>query len=109
MWKDALLVGLGAALGATARYAVFLEAPLTGIEVHVLTTLVNALSCFAMGFFAPGKFWGMGVLGGFSTLSAVSLAAAQSSPAGAAATLVSSFAACMAAWFAGDALRGRRA
>lgn len=102
VWKDALLVGAGAALGATARYAVFLEAPLAGVEIHVLTTFVNVLSCLAMGLFAPGKFWGMGVLGGFSTLSAVAIAAAQSTPAGALVVLCLSFATCVVAWFVGD-------
>ncbi|WP_291313385.1 CrcB family protein [Corynebacterium sp. UBA2622] len=105
MWKDPVLVGLGASLGASARYLVFLGAPLAGIEVHVLTAVVNALACFAMGAFAPGRFWGTGVLGGFSTLSAVSLAAAQSTPAGAAATLGVSLVTCLGAWFAGDAAR----
>ena len=106
-WRDALLVGLGAAIGASARYLVFLAAPAAGADTHVFTALINGLACFAMGLWAPGKFWGTGVLGGFSTLSAVSVAAAQSAPAAAAATLALSLVTCLASWFTGDALRSR--
>ncbi|WP_290341737.1 CrcB family protein [Corynebacterium auris] len=108
MWKEALLVGLGAALGAATRHLLLLGAPTGGAETHLL----NAAACFAMGFFAPGKFWGMGFLGGFSTLSAITLAAAQSSAGGALAALAVSFTTCIAGWYAGDAARhaigGRR-
>lgn len=108
-WKDPLLVGLGAAFGASARYLVFLGAPAAGADIHVLTTVINGLACFAMGRWAPGKFWGTGVLGGFSTLSAVSVAAAQSTPAAAAGALALSLAVCLASWFAGDAVHTRGA
>ncbi|SDR72509.1 CrcB family protein [Corynebacterium timonense] len=108
MFKDAVLVGLGAALGSAVRYLLLAGAPLGGVETHLL----NAAACFALGALAPGKFWGMGVFGGFSTFSAISVAAAQSSAGGAALTLALSFSTCVAAWCAGDAARsaarGRR-
>lgn len=105
--KEALIVGAGATLGALTRWAitlalpVVLPVPLDGIH------LVNVLGCLAMGFFAPGKFWGTGFLGGFTTFSSVAIAAAQNSPLGAIALLAVYFVVCVGAWLLGDALRTR--
>ena len=99
---EPVVVGAGAALGAVARYGVMLAVPAASVVL-----LVDAVACLAMGYFAPGKFWGMGVLGGFSTWSAVAVAAARSSAIGALATLVMYFVVCVGAWLLGDAWRAR--
>ena len=77
-----LSVALGAGLGAVARYLVLIWVSPTTPEALALTvtSAVNLVACFAMGLFQPGPFWGVGFLGGFSTLSAVSLTAVSDSP-----------------------------
>lgn len=73
MFTEAVLVGLGAALGALARWAVT-----EAVGASLAATLViNVLGCAAMGYFRPGPFWGTGVLGGFTTMSAYALLTAQ--------------------------------
>ena len=85
---------LGAAPGTTAALA--------------LTFAVNIAGCFAMGAWKPGPVWGTGFLGGFTTFSAVSLAAYQSHALTALVIMVLSFATSIAAYLLGDALRERR-
>jgi CrcB protein len=78
-----LLVALGGALGASARYGVSLWAGQAfSASFPAATLLVNAVGCFAMGALAAwlGKdqsglllFLGAGVLGGFTTFSAFSI------------------------------------
>lgn len=85
-----------------------LAAPGSTTEVALVLAL-NALGCAAMGWFKPGPFWGMGVLGGFTTFSAVTLAAATTSAIGALAILVISFATCVGAWLAADAAKEQHA
>ncbi len=102
-------MALGAGLGAVLRYLLLMPAAAgSGMEIALVLAL-NAIGCAAMGWFRPGPFWGMGVLGGFTTFSAVTLAAATTSAIGALAILVVSFATCVGAWLAADALRERHA
>lgn len=69
MFPEALLIGLGAALGSVIRWA------LTGaVGMDLASTLaVNVIGCGLMGYFRPGPFWGAGFLGGFTTMSAYAL------------------------------------
>lgn len=64
---------------------------------------INMAGCFALGRLKPGPFWGMGLLGGFTTYSAVALGALDFSMVGAAIFLLVTFTACVASWLAGDA------
>lgn len=106
--EESLKVGAGAALGAVARYAVTLAVPVsTPGEAVALTLVINVIGCLAMGYLAPGPFLGKGVLGGFTTFSAMSLAAAQSSPTHALVIVAATFVLCVGAWLLGDALRER--
>ncbi|OAA17230.1 hypothetical protein Caferm_04720 [Corynebacterium afermentans subsp. afermentans] len=73
-----------------------------------VTSAVNLVACFAMGLFQPGPFWGVGFLGGFSTLSAVSLTAVSDSPVWAGFIIALSLTTATLAWMAGDATRGHR-
>ncbi|WKD57097.1 camphor resistance protein CrcB [Corynebacterium capitovis DSM 44611] len=94
-------MGTGAALGALVRLAV-------GASGAVAVTLaLNFTGCFLMGLLNPGKFWGTGFLGGFTTFSAVSLAATRNSGAIAAWLMAAALTGCVLSWFAGDALRRR--
>lgn len=106
-FTTSISVGLGAGLGAVTRWLVVLAAPPGSVEALALTFAVNAAGCFAMGYAKPGLFWGTGFLGGLTTFSAIGLAAVQTSISGALAIMVLSFAVSLAAWFAGDAVRGR--
>mgnify|MGYP000309466462 FL=1 len=105
--KEALVVGAGATLGALTRWALTISLPLVLAVPFDGIHMVNALGCLAMGFLAPGKFWGTGFLGGFTTFSGVAIAAALSSPLGAIALLAVYFVVCVGAWLLGDALRTR--
>ncbi|WIM67278.1 fluoride efflux transporter family protein [Corynebacterium breve] len=99
--KEGLLVGAGAALGALARYGLSLfSAPL--IDDLWATLTINILGCFAMGLLRPGAFWGTGVLGGFTTFSAMALVASQSSAPSAASIVILTFVACTGAFLLGD-------
>lgn len=101
-------VGAGAALGALARHALVLAVPASSFtETVALTLIVNVLGCLAMGLLAPGPFLGKGVLGGFTTFSAMSLAAVQSSPTVALAIIALNVALCVGAWLLGDVLHHR--
>lgn len=86
-----LLVGLGGALGAMARYGLSLRMPVSGAVVWLNPTLVaNVLGSLLMGLlvgallrFVPAfseqlrLFFGVGLLGGFTTFSSFSLDAFQ--------------------------------
>ena len=100
-----LSVALGAGLGAVARYLVLIWVSPTTPEALALTvtSAVNLVACFSMGLFQPGPFWGVGFLGGFSTLSAVSLTAVSDSPVWAGFIIVLSLTTATLAWMAGDA------
>jgi len=77
-----VVVALGGALGATARYAVDVAAERWGIALPWATLAVNILGCALMGLLVayvlanPARhllwrpFLGVGVLGGFTTFSA---------------------------------------
>lgn len=103
-------VALGAGLGALARFIVLIWVGPTTPEALslALTFAVNLAACFAMGYSAPGAFWGVGFLGGFSTLSAVALASSHSSVVWAVFIITLSLTSATLAWLAGDATRVRR-
>ena len=107
-FRTALTVGLGAGLGAVVRHFVLLYAAPGSTAALALTFAVNIAGCFAMGLFKPGPLWGTGFLGGFTTFSAVSVAAAQSGAAAALTIMLLSFATSIAAYLLGDTLRERR-
>lgn len=101
-----IAVGLGAALGALARYALTLLTTDGSPQAVVMILAINMAGCFAMGLLKPGPFWGMGFLGGFTTYSAVALGALDFSLGGAVIFIVVTFIACVASWLAGDAASG---
>ena len=103
-----LLVGLGAALGASLRHMVTLYAGSGDTSAVIAMLVVNMLGCAAMGYFKPGPFWGTGFLGGFTSYSIVAATALEFTMLGALIYMVITFSACIASWLAGDALRGRR-
>ncbi|WJY59542.1 CrcB family protein [Corynebacterium afermentans] len=105
--KTGLTVAYGAGLGAVARYLVLIWVNPSTPEALALavTFAVNLVACFVMGLFRPGAFWGVGFLGGFSTLSAVALAATTTSPLWAVFIIVLSLSTATIAWLAGDATR----
>ena len=80
---QALWVALGGALGALARHGVGVAtARILGLAFPLGTLIVNAAGGLAMGALAARLgpeaesarlFWGVGVLGGFTTFSAFSL------------------------------------
>jgi CrcB protein len=78
-----LLVALGGAIGSTARYgAGVVAARLLGLAFPWGTLIVNVLGGLAMGVLVARVgpenetlrlFWGVGVLGGFTTFSTFSI------------------------------------
>lgn len=102
-------MGAGAALGATARHALTLFTAAGTPQALVLILALNMAGCFAMGYFKPGPFWGMGVLGGFTTYSAIAATALDFSMLGAFIYVVVVFVACIASWLAGDGLKEQHA
>lgn len=84
----------GAAPGTTAALA--------------LTFAVNIAGCFAMGLLKPGPLWGTGFLGGFTTFSAISVAAMQSDAIVALVIVALSFATSIVSYLLGHTLRERR-
>ena len=80
--RAVLVVALGGALGATARYGVDVAAEHFGVALPWATLAVNVLGCALMGLLVayvlahPARhplwrpFLGIGVLGGFTTFSA---------------------------------------
>ncbi|WP_230471740.1 CrcB family protein [Corynebacterium fournieri] len=107
-FRTALLVGLGAGLGAVLRQCVLLAAVPGTTTALALTFAVNILGCFAMGLYKPGPLWGTGFLGGFTTYSAISVTAMRSSALVALAVVVLSFATSIASYLLGHTLRERR-
>lgn len=99
MLRDAAPVGLGAALGTLARFALEGSLSLLG---------VNVVGCFLMGWLRPGAFWGRGVLGGFTSFSTFAHLTATSTPLAATGYLLATLGGCVAAWLLGDLLAGRR-
>mgnify|MGYP001067154995 FL=1 len=106
--RAALAVGLGAGLGALGRTALVSLAQPGSPQEIIAVLAVNVLGCLLMGWLKPGPFLGAGVLGGFTTFSAVAVAAAQTSAIWALILLVTSFVLCVGAWVAGDVFRRRR-
>lgn len=107
-FKEALAVGFGASFGALARFAFTpLIAPEPPSEI-VIIFIINAIGCFLMGRFDPGPFWGRGMIGGFTTFSAVSFLAMRSSAFIALIYMAGTMIVALAAWELGDALRRRR-
>lgn len=93
-------VSAGAALGACARFCLQLAFP------SALWTLftINMIACLVMGFFRPGLFWGKGVLGGFSSFSAVAVLAYHVPLATAVGYFALTMVGALAMWFIGDCL-----
>ena len=104
-----VIVGLGAALGACARHVLTVSAGTGDTTAIVAMLAVNLIGCFAMGYFKPGPFWGAGFLGGFTSYSAVAAAALSFTLIGAMFYILATFALCIAAWIAGDALKEHHA
>lgn len=73
-----------------------------------LTFAVNIAGCFVMGLYKPGPLWGTGFLGGFTTFSAISVAAFQSHALTALAIVALSFATSIVSYLLGHTLRERR-
>ncbi len=78
--KTALLVALGGAVGTLGRYAAGLVVAAVGGPIWAGTLAVNLLGAFAMGMVAGSGtagsarvFLATGVLGGFTTFSALTL------------------------------------
>ena len=104
-----MTIGLGAGLGAVLRHLVVLYGAAPGTTAALAVAFaVNIAGCFAMGVFKPGPLWGAGFLGGFTTFSAISLAAMQSQALHALLIMVLSFATSIVAYLIGDTLRERR-
>lgn len=106
--REGLLIGFGASFGALVRFALTpLMAPHPPAELLVVLA-INIVGTFLMGLLDPGPFWGKGMLGGFTTFSAVSLAAMQSSAWFALIYMGGTLAVAVVSWMAGDALRRHR-
>ena len=105
-FKEPLGVGVGAGLGALARFAITAAVPAAGlVGAFGIPLVINIIGCFAMGMMKPSAFLGVGFLGGFTTFSALAVTATQSSALTAAAFMVVSFIACVGAWLLGDRVR----
>lgn len=107
-FKEALAIGFGASFGALTRFAFTpLIAPEPPSEI-VIIFIINAIGCFLMGRFDPGPFWGRGMIGGFTTFSAVSFLAMLSSAFIALIYMAGTMIVALAAWELGDSLRRHR-
>lgn len=105
--RDGLIVGFGASFGALVRFGLTpLMASHPPAEL-VVTLSINIVGCFLMGLLDPPEFWGKGVLGGFTTFSAVAMAAMQSSALFALLYMGGTLAVAIGAWMLGDAIRHR--
>lgn len=104
VWKEGLLVGLGAALGAVARWSLT-EA--LGVDIAA-TLLINLVGCFVMGWLRPSAFWGTGFLGGFTTMAAFALQTSQLPATWALAYATATVIGCVLAVMAGRQLTRRR-
>lgn len=61
-----------------------------------------------MGYFRPGPLFGTGFLGGFTTFSALTVAAAQTTALTALTYVLSSVLLCIAGWWLGDSAKDRK-
>ena len=76
-----LVVAAGGAIGSLARYGIAVALPHGRSELPVSTLLVNVVGCMLLGILVGGwphakwlrPFLGTGVLGGFTTFSALAL------------------------------------
>lgn len=108
-FRTALTVGLGAGFGAVLRHLLVLFGAAPGTTAALaLTFAVNIAGCFAMGLSKPGPLWGAGFLGGFTTFSAISVAAVQSDAIVALGIVALSFATSIVSYLLGHTLRERR-
>lgn len=106
--KEGLAIGFGASLGALARFAFTpLMAPEPPAEIVVIF-VINFIGCFLMGRFDPGPFFGRGMIGGFTTFSAVSFLAMQSSALVALIYMAGTMIVGFAAWELGNVVQRRR-
>lgn len=99
----ALVVGMGASVGAVARWLLATVLVEASLSVWV-TVAINVVGCVVMGWCAPGLFWGTGFLGGFTTFSAYAVASLEQPVVG-----VVTVVACLAGWGVGWLLRERGA
>ncbi|QPK78855.1 fluoride efflux transporter family protein [Corynebacterium lizhenjunii] len=102
--REAMIVGLGAALGALARWGL---GQVLGDAPWVLLA-INVAGSGLMGLVRPGLFWGTGVLGGFTSLSAFAVLSAHLAPGVAAAYVAATLSGCVGAYLLGDVWRERR-
>ena len=105
-------VGTGAGAGALARYALtaglLALLPAAPHAAFLVTLGINTVGSWAMGYFRPGPMLGTGFLGGFTTFSALTVAAAQTNAITALAYVLSSVLLCIAGWWLGDSARDRK-
>lgn len=104
---EGLVVGIGASSGALLRFALTSFWPPNDPMEIAVTMAINIVACFLMGLYDPPPLWSKGILGGFSTLSAVALTSAEIYPAVAATYIGATVIICTGMWIAGDALRRR--
>ncbi|PRQ10336.1 fluoride ion transporter CrcB [Corynebacterium sp. 13CS0277] len=97
-----LQAAAGAALGATARWALALMIPgMLGLAV------TNLCGCYLMGRYKPGPFAGTGVLGGFTSFASyIALSTQADAPTGIT-YFIATIVLCLGGWAAGDALHAR--
>ncbi|MBC3186938.1 fluoride efflux transporter family protein [Corynebacterium sp. zg-331] len=103
MLRNALVVGCGAALGATARLACTFLAGDTPPMVLLLT--INIAGCLLLGAWDPGPFLGKGMLGGYTSFSAFALMVVREPPVAAGAYLAATVLGCVGAWLLTNTLR----
>lgn len=105
MFREAVTVAAGTALGASARFAV---EHVLGVGMAPLL-VINVLGSLLLGALRPGPFWGTGFLGGFTSFSTFAALTAGSSPALAAGYAAATVLGCVGAWLLGARWgRGRR-
>ena len=107
-----LAVGIGAGTGALARYlltaGLLAVLPTTPHVAFLVTLSINVVGSFAMGYFRPGPLFGTGFLGGFTTFSALTVAAAQTTALTALTYVLSSVLLCIPGWWLGDSAKNRK-
>lgn len=103
MFRSTLSAGIGAALGASTRWALGLLFPQAWLIIAI-----NILGSFVMGRLRPGVFWGKGFLGGFTSFSAFALALNDAPAAAAAASFLVTTMGAVGAWLLGAWLHDRQ-